>query len=384
MGHWFFAPRFVGSQRSRRAMRMALAVFMVGTLWLFCSSRVPAAAASKAPELIGAPQEWVNTDGKALSLYAPDGKPAADKVYLIDFWEYTCVNCLRTLPYLEAWDKKYRQNGLVIIGIHTPEFGFAHDGQNVREAVKRLGIEYPVLIDSDSKNWNAYKNNVWPRHFVLDSAGHVLADHSGEGGYQETEQIIRAALHRLHPDLTFGPLTATVRDSDKPGAVCYPETQEAYCGYARGGPEDTLGNKGGYQRDQSFAYKDSGHHEDGTVTLSGQWTAAAQSLRHDGANATDYALLRYHALDANAVIKPETSQPFDVTVLQDGKPVLKKDAGADIRYDAQGRSFLRVDAPRMYQITHNAKFGAHDLKLQTASDGFGLYSFAFSSCTVGH
>ena len=129
----------------------------------------------RAPKLIGSGDDWLNTNGKPLQL-------EKGKVYLVDFFEYTCVNCLRTLPYLQEWNKRYAKDGLVIIGIHTPEFDFAKDKANVAQAVKRLGITWPVVVDSQYANWNAYRNSFWPRKYFVDAKGRIIADHAGEGG----------------------------------------------------------------------------------------------------------------------------------------------------------------------------------------------------------
>ena len=116
------------------------------------------------------------------------------KVVLVDFWTYSCVNCIRTLPYLESWDARYRARGLVIVGVHTPEFAFEHVVSNVRGAVRELGIHYPVAIDDDYGTWQAYGNQYWPAHYLIDRTGHVREVHFGEGRYAETERAIQELL----------------------------------------------------------------------------------------------------------------------------------------------------------------------------------------------
>lgn len=329
----------------------------------------------KAPELIGKPSDWLNTDGKALHLYGPGGllEPGADgkkhHIVLIDFWEYTCVNCIRTLPYVKAWDAEYRDDGLVVIGIHSPEFAFAHDEANVRAAVARLGIRYPVVNDSAYNNWNAWKNDVWPREILIDADGNVLEDNEGEGGYAQTEAKIRAALKQVHPEGISD--SRTVRAEQAPSS----STDEMYCGYDRGADNYA----GAIKKDAPSLYQNGNPAGlgDGSIALSGTWKVTAESVRHVGNSGRDYVEIRYHGPDCNAVIKPETGQPCDVVIRQDGQPIRKADAGDDIKYDADGRSYLHVDQPRMYAITRLAHPGAHDLALQPVSKGFGLYSFAF-------
>ena len=166
------------------------------------SSRSSAAAARRSPSCtrlrgdlpdygvapqIHADGDWINT--KPLTIAQLHGK-----VVLIDFWTYSCINCLRTLPHLEAWYATYRKQGLVIIGVHTPEFAFEHVASNVRAAVKRLGITYPVVQDNRFKTWDNYANQYWPAEYLIDKTGHVRHTHFGEGKYGETEQLIRRLL----------------------------------------------------------------------------------------------------------------------------------------------------------------------------------------------
>ncbi len=330
-----------------------------------------------APKLIGGPEDWLNTDGKPLRL-------EKGKVYLIDFWEYTCVNCLRTLPYLKEWNQRYAQDGLVIIGIHTPEFAFAKDHRNVAAAVKKLGITWPVLIDSEYKNWNAYHNVFWPRKYFINARGQIVADHAGEGDYEESEARIQQLLRQVHPGLKFPKPLAPVRDTDRPGAVCYPTTPELYAGL-RGSQNNQHGNLVPFEPGQIVTFTDPGApHEDGKIYAQGVWRTEMESLRHGRAteDLRDYIALRYHALECNAVIRPEGGQPFWVFITQDGKPVRPEDKGADIRYDDRGNSYILVDEPRMYNLIKNARFGRHELRMASTSPDFGLYSFTFSSCEI--
>jgi thiol-disulfide isomerase/thioredoxin len=116
------------------------------------------------------------------------------KVVLVDFWTYSCINCIRTIPYLNDWNQKYAEKGLVIVGVHSPEFEFEKNYDNVKAAVQRLGITYPVILDSDHGTWNAYGNQYWPRDYLIDSQGYIRDNHIGEGGYEQTEQMIKSLL----------------------------------------------------------------------------------------------------------------------------------------------------------------------------------------------
>lgn len=148
-----------------------------------------AKAFEPAPDISSA-DGFINTDGEPITISQFKG----DKVVLVDFWTYSCINCQRTLPYLKEWDEKYRDQGLVIVGLHTPEFSFEHDIENVREAVDGFGIKYPVVLDNDYSTWRAFGNRYWPRKYLIDIDGFIVYNHIGEGGYEETEKAIQKAL----------------------------------------------------------------------------------------------------------------------------------------------------------------------------------------------
>ena len=177
-------------------------------------------AGDKAPEIMGI-SNWINSP--PLSLMQLRGK-----VVLVDFWTYSCINCLRTLPYLTEWDKKYRDKGLVIIGVHTPEFEFEKDPGNVMDAVKRLGVQYPVAQDNDYKTWGIFRNHYWPAHYLIDQQGNIVMTHFGEGKYVETENAIRHLLG-------LEPLAM-----EEPKRSSRPLTPEIYLGTARGKGEVNL------------------------------------------------------------------------------------------------------------------------------------------------
>jgi thiol-disulfide isomerase/thioredoxin len=306
------------------------------------------------------------------------------KVVLVDFWEYTCINCIRTFPYLKAWHQKYKDKGLVIIGVHTPEFEFAKREVNVAKAAKDFGLEYPIVVDSDQKIWKAYGNRFWPAKYLFDAQGFIADWHFGEGGYEKTEAKIQKLLKDANPKIELPPITSAIRGTDKPGAVCYPVTPELYMGYERGHFEGTLANREGYHAGKVVTYKDPGRWEDGYVYVNGQWKNSPEALIsvRSSPHPRDYIAIKYHALEVNAVLRPELGKPVKIWVYHDGKPVSKQDRGSDIQYDSLGRSFMSLDEPRMYHIIKNAKFNQRTLKLATADPGMGIYTFTFVSCEV--
>ena len=373
------AHQIAGMKRFCRVFALALAAG-IGVLAAGTGARAQAPAADgvrvPAPEM-PANLTWLNSPPLRL-------EKLRGKVVLIDFWEYTCVNCIRTFPYLKAWHQKYKDKGLVIIGVHTPEFEFAKVNANVTKAAKDFGLTYPVVIDSQHAVWNTWGNQYWPAKYLIDAEGNVRYYHFGEGAYGTSESWIQRLLKEANPDVELPPLSPALRDTDKPGAVCYPVTPELYLGYLRGSAYRSLANREGYQPGKNVVYRDPGKWQDGLVYVNGEWKNTPDGLITVRATepAKDYIAIKYHAIEVNSVLRPEEGKPVKVWVYHDGKPVAKQDQGTDIRYDEQGRSYLLVDEPRMYNIIKNAKFGQRTLKLTAGDAGMGIYSFTFVSCAI--
>jgi thiol-disulfide isomerase/thioredoxin len=302
------------------------------------------------------------------------------KVVLVDFWEYTCINCLRTLPYLQEWYKRYHDDGLEIVGVHTPEFDFSAQPKNVAEATKHLGVTWPVALDPNYAVWKTYENQNWPHEFLFDRQGRLVDQVIGEGGYQETERAIQKLLRASHPGKAYPPPMALLpQDSyTKPGAVCYLGTAEVMVGPWKGQHVANVPPSDDGYHDTT----DPDHHVDGQIYLNGNWqldTDAAISGRDLG---NQYLAMRYHAIQVVAVLRSHLGK-VDVLVTQDGQPIPKADAASDVRYDGRGRSYITVDQPRAYELLKNRKFGSHDLRLYPQGQGVGVYSFDFESCEQG-
>lgn len=323
----------------------------------------------KAPEIEG--ELWLNSPPIKLA-------NLKGKIVLIDFWDYTCVNCQRTLPYLREWYNRYSQYGLIIIGVHAPEFVFAKDSENVKRAVDEFGIKYPVVLDNDYKIWKAYRNQYWPRKILIDESGEVKLDHAGEGRYRAMEVEIRELIKKQRPDIKFPELMEPIRATDIDGSVCYPTTPELYAGFLRG----ILGNEEGYHKNIAFDYKDTGKYVDGKIYLNGKWFATPESLRHNRSTSalTDYIAIKYHAIEVNAVIKTDDGAPVKVFITQDGKSLDEENKGSDVVIDAESRSYVLVTSPKMYNLIKTREFGSHELRLYTSSDGLNVYAFTFGSC----
>jgi thiol-disulfide isomerase/thioredoxin len=322
----------------------------------------------RAPEF---PSDVTWLQGGPLTMHDLRGRPV-----LIDFWDYTCVNCLRTIPYLKEWHARYAPHGLVIIGVHAPEFAFARERGYVARAVKDLGIEYPIVLDNSHAIWDAYANRYWPAKYLVDKDGYVRAYHFGEGAYEEVESQIQSLIKEASPDAELPEIMPPMREEDRPGAVCYRGTPEVYLGYGRG----RIGNSD-VSPDKAARYHEELTERDGYAYLAGDWLLGKESLsRPEGAGGESNLYLRYAAKEVNLVVYPPR-QPGKIELLQDGHPLPAEDAGADVRFE-DGRSVITVDQPRMYILVNNREFGTHDLTLSTASDGVGLYAFTFVTCVA--
>jgi cytochrome c biogenesis protein CcdA/thiol-disulfide isomerase/thioredoxin len=287
-----------------------------------------------APEFAGI-SSWVNS--RPLTLEGLRGK-----VVLVDFWTYSCVNCLRTLPFLRAWDKAYRNEGLQIVGVHTPEFAFEHEADNVRSAVDRLGVRYAVAIDNDYGTWNAYGNQYWPAKYLIDREGHIRFVHFGEGSYGETERVIRSLLAERP---AASPVSAAIAEA-MPSREATPET---YLGYQR-----LMGlANAAVAPDRDAPYQLPAKLAENQLAYGGRWRVEAER-----AIAGENARLRLHfrAKEVNLVLGGDGR----VQVLLDGRPVRT----------------VAVHGSRLYNLLDLARFRTGLLELRV-SRGVAGYAFTF-------
>ncbi len=292
-------------------------------------------------------------------------------VVLVDFWDYTCVNCIRTLPYVAGWHRRYARDGLQVVGVHAPEFSFARDHANVVAAIRQFGLEYPVVVDNGYNIWRAYSNRFWPAKYLVDADGRLRYYHFGEGLYQETETQIQRLLGELNPALDFPPPIEPLRDTDRPGALCYRVTPELYLGFARG----QFGNPAGAVRDQAANYVDPGRHAEGATYLSGRWRVGQESSRAEAPGAA--IAIRYTAMDVNLVLAPPAGKPARLELsLSDSQRV-----GEDVQF-VEGRAIVIVDRARMYSLVANESVVTGSLKLTALDAGVSAYAFTFISCIV--
>lgn len=297
------------------------------------------------------------------------------RVVLVDFWDYTCVNCLHTLPYLKAWHERYHEAGLTIIGVHSPEFEFAKIENLVESAVHTLSLPYPIALDNEYQTWNAYANRYWPAKYLVDALGMVRAFHFGEGDYGEIEQFLQTLLHEIRPDLSFPKPVPPFRPLDDPTALCYHPSPEVYLGADLG----SLGNPENAQPNQTVTYTLPPTQEPTLPYLGGAWKRTPEYVEHAG-NTPGTLTLAYRAAEVNLVMNPAETDPAFLKISQDGLPLPQSAWGEDVTADAQGNAQVRIDRPGMYRLVKNPDFGAHLLTLTTQDPGLRLYAFTFISC----
>ncbi len=329
----------------------------------------------RAPELTGIAGYINSEEGIKISDFR-------GKVILIDFWTYSCINCIRTLPYLTNWDEKYRDKGLVIIGVHTPEFEFEKDYENVKDAVEKYGIKYRVAQDNDYKTWRAFNNRFWPRKYLIDADGYIRYDHIGEGAYEETELKIQELLAEIGEDASD---IETVEEGTRERLKITPEL---YTGYdfalTRG---QNIGNLGGLKSGEVFDYVLSRELEKDKIYLEGKWKSKSDDIEFYGEeNDIGSVVLNFTAREVNVVADSLNSQteeakaerlyePRRVEVFINGNYIGEEQAGKDVRF-SEGKSFLEIDKAQLYNVVNN-EYGNYILELRFLDRGVSLNAFTF-------
>jgi cytochrome c biogenesis protein CcdA/thiol-disulfide isomerase/thioredoxin len=292
------------------------------------------------------------------------------KVVLVDFWTYSCINCLRTLPYLKAWNEKYRDQGLVIIGVHAPEFAFEKDARNVEQAIHDLGITYPVAMDNQFTIWNAYKNQYWPAHYLVDSKGNIRHQHFGEGAYQETEQMIQALLKEAHQGVLAmnDGLVQVAGTGATAAAAAVVRSPETYVGYAR---QENLASPEAIKKDVAAKYSAPRMLKPNQWALNGKWLVSAESA---AAQASGGAIsYRFQGRDLHLVLGARNGKPVRFRVTLDGAAP-GADHGADI--DAQGNGVIREQ--RLYQLVRQSgKVAIHTFRIEFLDGDAEAFAFTF-------
>lgn len=295
--------------------------------------------------------------GIAGYINAPQGFTLADvkgKVVIVDFWTYSCINCIRTQPYLNAWYEKYHEQGLEIIGVHAPEFEFEKKLENVQAAVEKAGVKYPVVLDNDMLTWRAYQNHYWPHKYLVDADGRIRYDHIGEGGYAETEAEIQKLLKERDETLA---LTEMVSDDvlaeTPPADFSKIQTPEIYLGYqfARA----PLGNAEGFSPENVSEYSIPDSFPPNVATLEGMWLSKPDYMElvsDDGAVA-----LTYTAKNVNIVASGEAEVLVEI--------------------DQKITETFQTNEEKLYSAVKGTDYSTHTLLLDVRGKGFRLYTFTF-------
>ncbi len=321
--------------------------FILPTEELFSKKRVALPKISVVPELVGI-TGWVNTGPVTL-------EQLHGKVILIDFWTYSCINCIRTFPYIKDWYAKYKDKGLIVVGVHTPEFEFEKNIDNVKDAAQRFGLQYPIAIDSDFKTWQNFNNRFWPAHYLVDKEGIVRSFHFGEGAYQETENDIRSLLG-LSPLEVKEEITVSRR----------PITPETYLGSEKA---DRYVSGNNIKSEVSVPYN---YHEllkDNQIGLKGNWLVSSQKITSMG----EGSYLDLNFLATRVYLVMDSDKPQLVIVYLDDHPLEKKYFTEDMNEKGQ----ILVKQPRKYDVINlKNDYGRHKLTLKVPK-GVSMYAFTF-------
>ena len=314
---------------------------------------------------------YINTNNAPLTLASLKGK-----VVLVDFWTYSCINCIRTLPHLSDWYQRYADKGFVIVGVHSPEFDFEKNYDNVKAAVQKFGIKFPVILDSDHGTWNAYGNQYWPRDYLVDSQGYIRHDHIGEGDYDTTESAIqsllaeRAALDGMK-EISFNTAKTTAINT---GSLAYVDLTkqippEIYLGYSFA--RAPIGNPQNFQPDQTIPYSipSNTNFNPDIVYLDGQWKNNPDNMELQ--SNTGRIILTYYAKDVNIVAGGHGQQGI---VAEDGATkILNNSLGKDLTADGK----FVLDGERLYNLALHNNYGSHSIIINVSGKGFKLYTFTF-------
>ena len=345
--------------------------------------------------------EWINSDPISIGESIGNGE-----IVLIDFWTYTCVNCIRTFPFLNEWNQKYKDDGLKIIGVHTPEFEFEKVKKNIIKSVKKNNLEYPIVLDNDFEIWDEFKNRYWPAKYLFNTKGEIVYTHFGEGGYVEAEKEIRKLLEEKNVDLSkkeigdieyqeiaesvFGGFYDENAGMNKDNAdgerKFYRMTRELYMGSDRNlsyggiysGNLDYYDNIG-----KPHNYVDEYEYSHNKFYLSGNWNNDFESIisNIDEPSSLDYLSFKFRSKSVNGVFS--SNETADVIVKIDGNFLSKDEAGIDVKFDENGKSYITVDEPKMYSLLILPIYDERIIKLLPQKKNISIFAFTFGSYEEG-
>lgn len=306
--------------------------------------------------------QWVNT--------APlKPEDLRGKVVVVNFWTYSCINSLRTLPYLRAWAEKYQNRGLVVIGVHTPEFAFEHDPTKVGIATAELPVGYPVVMDNDYAIWSAYNNNAWPAFYFIDAKGRIRHRALGEGAYDQAERWIQKLLSEVSGVAVAGPVAdPSGRGAEAPPAWKNLRSPETYLGYARA---ENFSSPGNFKPDTSKGYETAANLQLNHWSLSGAWTISKEHASLDAAPGR--IAFRFHARDLHLVLGRAAQNPIRFRITIDGRA-----PGADHGVDVDGEGWGALRQDRMYQLVRQSgAISDRTFEIEFLEPGARAYAFTF-------
>ena len=314
----------------------------------------------KAPELVGI-SDYINTLPDELK------EKIDDSIVLYDIWTYSCINCIRTLPFITAWDEKYSDQGLLIIGIHSPEFEFEKDVENVKQAVTKYGINYPVVLDNNKDTWNAFENNYWPRKYIADHEGYIRYDHIGEGGYDETEKVIQELLKERaeSKDMSLTELDGLVQIDEFEHS--WLRTPELYFGYNFAAGRNQLGSSEGFAPNQNVSYTVPKEFALHNFYLEGTWTNLPGGMKL--VSDSGKIFLPFIAKEVNIV----TDEQADLEIFLDGGEITEEFFGNDVGIDGG----LHTNHPGLYNVVNAEESSQHFLEILVKDPGFEIFTFTF-------
>ncbi|HEV2193459.1 MAG TPA: redoxin family protein [Nitrosopumilaceae archaeon] len=312
----------------------------------------------KAPDLVGI-SGYINTTPEDLK------NALKNKVVLYDFWTYSCINCIRTLPHITAWNEKYADKGLLIIGVHSPEFEFEKDINNVKFAVQKFGIKYPVVLDSDHQTWAAFGNQYWPREYITDYQGYIRHDHIGEGNYDETEKVIQQLLDERSKHLGLNIQTDQSLVNMPEYQFSNTQTPELYFGYNFVAGRNYLGNSEGFNPGQTVTYSLPTPQNRDNYYLEGKWQNLPDSMKLVSDNGK--IVLSYFAKSVHIVAANNSTLQISL----DRNPIRPVDSGDDVQ-----NATVHISENRLYNIVSTSQAGSHTLTIAAKPD-FQIYTFTF-------
>ncbi|HKC79313.1 MAG TPA: redoxin family protein [Nitrosopumilaceae archaeon] len=312
----------------------------------------------KAPDLAGI-SGYINTTPEDLK------KAMKNKVIFYDFWTYSCINCIRALPYITAWNEKYADKGLLIIGVHSPEFEFEKDINNVKLAVQKFGIKYPVVLDSDHQTWAAFGNQYWPREYITDYQGYIRHDHIGEGNYDETEKVIQQLLDERNKHLGLNIQADQALVNIPEHQFSNSQTPELYFGYNFAEGRNYLGNSEGFNPGQTVTYSLPTQQNRDDYYLEGKWQNLPDSMKLVSDNGK--IILSYFAKSVHIVAANNSTLQISL----DGNSIKSDYSGDDVQ-----NATVHTSENRLYNIVSTSQAGSHTLII-TAKPGFQIYTFTF-------